>query len=234
MTYTINSNETKLIKRYKNLIYNLANKIYRDELGIDYEDLIQTGYLILLKAYKKFDKDKGCKFITYAYPSIKRAMWQEINSQQQIISIPRSIMDFSSHLYKAELLYNSEDDIVSYLESNSNLTHRQAKVLYNNKRLSNKVRMGDDIMNEVIGTIDTDLDNELDTKRFIKFIKTQLEYLTIDQRLVIELKYFSEQEYSFVDIARLLNKQPTNIFGLHKNGIKNLRKRVQKLLKERN
>lgn len=58
-------NEEKIIEQYHNLVAKMIWK-YASWAIIPFEDLMQEGYIGLIVAYRKFDPDKGVKFITYA------------------------------------------------------------------------------------------------------------------------------------------------------------------------
>lgn len=62
--------EEEIIERNKGLVYKLANK-YAKEYNIELKDLIQEGFIGLVKASRKFNKDKGILFSTYAYRLIE-------------------------------------------------------------------------------------------------------------------------------------------------------------------
>lgn len=62
------------ITEYKNMVWSISLQFHKNkEIKYKYEleDLIQIGYLGLLKAARKFDETKGLKFSTYAFPMIK-------------------------------------------------------------------------------------------------------------------------------------------------------------------
>ncbi len=61
-----------LVERNRGLVYSIAKK-YVDG-GIDEEDLVQEGYLGLLKAIDKFDYTRGWKFSTYAIHWIRQTI----------------------------------------------------------------------------------------------------------------------------------------------------------------
>ncbi|GEO58460.1 sigma-70 family RNA polymerase sigma factor [Companilactobacillus bobalius] len=80
---------TKLIKANSGLIHSLAGR-YSHYLGssLSEEDLVQVGYIGLMKAVKRYDRNHDNKFSTYAYWWIKKEMLSEKDSVNSIIRIP--------------------------------------------------------------------------------------------------------------------------------------------------
>lgn len=58
----------KLVKENMGLVYSCANR-FRGR-GVDYEDLVQSGCIGLVKAADGFDETRGFMFSTYAVPAI--------------------------------------------------------------------------------------------------------------------------------------------------------------------
>mgnify|MGYP000703651058 CR=1 FL=1 len=58
----------QLVMSHMNLVRFLANKF--KNRGEPLDDLMQVGYLGLLKAIDRFDPDRGLEFTTYATPTI--------------------------------------------------------------------------------------------------------------------------------------------------------------------
>lgn len=210
-----------IIQKYSRLIYKIANRVYGSNTNLEYEDLIQSGYEALLRAYKQFDKNKNYKEITYFYPIIIRAIRDEQNRQEQMVRISRSITDYAGYLYKAKLKYNDDEQIINYIKSNTNLTDNQINTLLNYKNISTKKDLSEYKMS-LIEADSVDLDSKIDIEKMMRLIDSQLKHLPINQRLIIELKYFGGYEYE--DIAKLINKRVENVWALHYVAIKSLRK----------
>lgn len=70
-----------LINKYENSIKILASSYLKEnkKYGIEYNDLMQEGYLGLLEAIDKFNEDKNFKFITYSNKCIKNKYNRLIN-----------------------------------------------------------------------------------------------------------------------------------------------------------
>lgn len=65
--------EEEMIKRYKGVVVSVWNKYFNDCTAIEKEDLIQYGYIGLIKAYRSFDSCKG-KLSSHLYTNVYNAM----------------------------------------------------------------------------------------------------------------------------------------------------------------
>ncbi len=76
----------KLFRANMRLVVSIAKK-YRG-FGLEFEDLIQEGYLGLLKAIEKYDYRMGYKFATYATWWIRQAVVRALQNNGSMIRIP--------------------------------------------------------------------------------------------------------------------------------------------------
>lgn len=77
------------------LVVNIAGRHQRKTEGtaLDVGDLIQAGYLGLLKAVEKFDPDRGFKFSTYATWWIRQSIQRHIADYGRTVRLPVHIHD---------------------------------------------------------------------------------------------------------------------------------------------
>lgn len=68
------------------LVVNIAKKYIN--CGIPLADLIAEGNIGLIYAVERFDKDKGCRFSTYATFWIKHAICRAITEKNSLVRIP--------------------------------------------------------------------------------------------------------------------------------------------------
>ena len=230
MNSTIKSNKD-IIQKYKLLVYKIANKIYKSNDGIEYDDLLQAGFEVLLKAYSQYNKDKG-SIINYLTIVITRSIREEYNLQKNIISIPRGVMDYANHYYKAKRMFNYDTEILNYLLTNTVLTEHRAKTLINYKALAQPIILDDSYLTNYL--IDTNnLDNELDTKELIKLIILQFKYLDKREQYIIYRKYFFEEDVKLRTIAKELNMSEQQCNAIHKRALSKLKNRLSSKLKRK-
>lgn len=67
---------SELIEKFTPLIMKMVSSIYIK--GYEKEDLIQMGYLSIIKAVREFDLDRGSSFLSYVYNVIRKNYYNEI------------------------------------------------------------------------------------------------------------------------------------------------------------
>ncbi|WP_432055321.1 sigma-70 family RNA polymerase sigma factor [Streptomyces sp. bgisy022] len=91
---------TCLVEHNQRLVHSLVRS-HLDQ-GLDYEDLLQHGYLGLLRAVRKFDPTKGFKFSTYATWWIRQSISRGIADEGALIRIPVHMHEQMRKVAKAE------------------------------------------------------------------------------------------------------------------------------------
>lgn len=73
------------IYKYKNLVWHCIEDMQVPD-HCERDDLVQQGYLGLLEAEKRFNPDKGVKFITYAYYYVKGYILRHVYKNLSLLS----------------------------------------------------------------------------------------------------------------------------------------------------
>ncbi|MER7054329.1 sigma-70 family RNA polymerase sigma factor [Streptomyces sp. NPDC000351] len=89
-----------LVVHNQRLVHSLARPCL--EQGLDYEDLLQHGFLGLLRAARKFDASKGFKFSTYATWWIRQSITRAIADEGALIRIPVHMHEQMRKVARAE------------------------------------------------------------------------------------------------------------------------------------
>lgn len=85
--------------------------------GVEKEDLIQAGFLGLMKAYKKYDPSNGTKFSTYAYGYIYGEMYEAATGNRPVHVRKNELRLYNGVLRTKALLEEKMSRPVSYEET---------------------------------------------------------------------------------------------------------------------
>ncbi|MER6624661.1 sigma-70 family RNA polymerase sigma factor [Streptomyces sp. NPDC000931] len=89
-----------LVVHNQRLVHSLARP-YQDQ-GLDYEDLLQHGFLGLIRAARKFDPTMGNKFSTYATWWIRQSITRAIADEGALIRVPVHMHEQMRKVARAE------------------------------------------------------------------------------------------------------------------------------------
>ncbi len=77
----------RLVQANLRFVINIAKNYVG--YGVPFQELISAGNIGLIEAAKRFDPDKGVRFISYAVWWIKQSIFQTIQYQKDIIRLPQ-------------------------------------------------------------------------------------------------------------------------------------------------
>lgn len=122
-----------IVNKYKNLVYYLARRLYQKS---DFDDLVQAGFMGLLKASNNFDFTKSENFKNYASKYIIYAMKKELRN--------KNLIHVSDYFYKIKNKINKEEinDMLELSEkTNISLENiilaGEQKVIFDDERINN-------------------------------------------------------------------------------------------------
>ena len=95
------------------MVYKIAQKFY----GSEREDLIQAGFVGLLKASKNFKPENNTKFSTYAYEYIYGEMYETVNGYRPIRLRKENIKIYKDVIKTKELLTQKYGREITYEET---------------------------------------------------------------------------------------------------------------------
>src|SRR5262249_5777187 len=89
-----------MIRANLRLVVKIAREY--EGLGLPLLDLINEGYIGLMKAVDRFDPKKGAKFSTYAALWIKQSVRRGLTNLSKTIRLPVHVMDKLTRIRKSE------------------------------------------------------------------------------------------------------------------------------------
>lgn len=226
----------KLVKGNLRFVISVA-KQYQNR-GLPFEDLVNDGNFGLIRAAKKFDNNRGFKFISYAVWWIRQAIMQSIAEQSRTIRIPNNQ---TTSLYKINKAFTkleqqlerepTDEELEKALEGVDVNLKEYKLIIGRTVSLDSPVGDEDGSLTLLDCTINNDSespDSELNKDSMKSDLGKVLERLTIRQRLVI-CKYFG-----------LLGEQPMTLeeigehFDLTRERVRQIKDNALKVLKCRN
>ena len=210
----------QLVMSHMNLVRFLANKF--KNRGEPLDDLMQFGYLGLLKAIDRFDPERGLEFTTFATPTILGEIKRHFRDKGWAIRVPRRLQELRISLGQATaelsqrngrtptvaelatFLGIDEDDVIEGLEG------AQA---YSTTSLDAPAGDGEDgaMLADRLG----DDDPALETIEYRESLKPLLASLPSRERRILALRFFhgmtqsqiaEEVGISQMHVSRLLAK----------------------------
>lgn len=183
----------KLVMSHMNLVRFLANKF--KNRGEPLDDLIQVGYLGLLKAIDRFDPDRGLEFTTYATPTIMGEIKRHFRDKGWSVRVPRRLQELSAKVNQATDTLTTSlqrsptvEEIAEYLDSTPDevLEAMESSSAYSSVSLE-----------APSGTDTDDTPSVLD-----RYASEDNELVFTDDRLVIEeaLRNFSPREREVIEL----------------------------------
>jgi len=76
----------KLVESNLSFVVKIANE-YRN-MGLPFEDLLNEGNIGLIEAARRYDHNKGTKFITYAIWWVRKSILKALSEQSNLVRVP--------------------------------------------------------------------------------------------------------------------------------------------------
>lgn len=164
----------------------------------DMADIIQVGYIGLIKAVDQYDETRGVPFSSYAYPkiwsAIKRSIWQDTTitvSEAAYIAVEqrlRMIKELSDELGRAPTQQEIDDRLGKATEIQKDAMHALMKARAIDERI-------DDDGSDDFGRLDIFLDKNDHTENteLKAAVESALQKLTEKERHVIEQRILCER-----------------------------------------
>jgi RNA polymerase sigma-B factor len=221
----------ELISLNIHLVEYLARKF--SNRGEPLEDLLQVGYIGLIKAIDRYDLDRGVEFSTYATPTIVGELKRYFRDKGWAIRIPRrlqmrdlelnqavdrltQVLHRSPNLTEiAEHLEISLEEVVEILESSYATNYLSLDNIYVNHQEDHGFCLLD-----YVGSEDDDFSLAEDRDTLVKLIA----HLSDREQRVIYMRFF--RGMTQIEIARELNISQMHVSRLLRKILEKLRRDI--------
>lgn len=234
------SAESKLIKANLRFVISVA-KQYQNK-GLDLVDLIQEGNLGLIEGARRYNPDRGIKFISYAVWWIRQSILKAISDQCRTVRVPMGQIVNMGKISKVSEKFEQEhgrNPSTIELEDLVNLDSKKIGLSFSStyKSISLESPFSDDengnLLDIIPNTNVMDCDEGLNKEDLIKIMNKIISKLPPRDSDVIRLTYgIGIQQMTIDEIANRFGVGCERIRQIQHNAIKRLRTKYKNKLFE--
>lgn len=220
----------QLVMSHLNLVRFLANKF--KNRGEPLDDLVQVGYLGLLKAIDRFDPDRGLEFTTYATPTILGEIKRHFRDKGWSVRIPRRLQELSAKVNQATDILTTQfqrsptiQEIADYLDASVDevLEAMESSSAYSSVPLEGTGSSENDDAPSVIDRYGSE-DNELAFTDDRLVIEEALKGFSPREREVVELRFLKGMTQ--IEIAEQLGISQVQVSRLLRRTLKKIQDKI--------
>lgn len=220
----------KLVMSHMNLVRFLANKF--KNRGEPLDDLIQVGYLGLLKAIDRFDPSRGLEFTTYATPTIMGEIKRHFRDKGWSVRVPRRLQELSAKVNQATDVLTTElqrspkiEEIAEYLDASLDevLEAMESSSAYSSVPLEGTGNNDNDDAPSVLDRYATE-DSALNFTDDRLIIQEALKGFSPREREVIDLRFL--QGMTQIEIAEQLGISQVQVSRLLRRTLKKIQDKI--------
>jgi RNA polymerase sigma factor for flagellar operon FliA len=227
----------RLLNRYLPLVRNVAGRMAINfPRSVELCDLINTGVIGLIEAFRNFDPERGVKFETYAVPRIRGAILDELRSLDWV---PRSTRAKAREIEKALLAFEndygrppSDDELAAVLGMSIHDLHLSLEDVSKTTLLSLDELIFREEDNRQVPRIETVEDQNaniilknLEKNELQAFLVIAIDRLTEQEKLVIALYYY--EELTLKEIGEVMKISESRVSQIHTKAVLKLRGMVR-------
>jgi RNA polymerase sigma-B factor len=221
----------RLVDAYHDFVYFLARKF--QNRGEPLDDIVQVGYLGLIKAIERFDPDLGFEFTTFATLTVAGEIKRHFRDKGTAIRFPRRLQELHASVVRvneemknqlgrepsvaevAERLGVPPEDVTEAMEMGP---------AYVPLSLDQPIGSADGQEGRVVAEqIGTD-DPELDRVEMRDLLDRAMVHLTPRERAIMAMRFYEQMSQS--EIARRLGISQMHVSRLQRAALEQLRKYV--------
>ncbi len=226
-----------LLEKYLPLVRNVATRMAMGfPRSVELSDLINSGVVGLVEAFRNFDPARGVKFETYAVPRIRGAILDELRALDWV---PRSTRAKSREIERAVVELENKHgrqpekhELAAHLDMTERELHMAMDDVVCGTVLSLDEVVFPDDDNRQVPRIETVSDNsergvlaEIERGELRAFLVFAMDRLTEQEKLVIALYYF--EELTLKEIGEVMKISESRVSQIHTRAVMKLRNMVR-------
>ncbi len=218
----------RLVTGYESLVHFLARRF--QNRGEPLEDIVQVGFLGLIKAIDRFDPDLGNEFTTFATPTIGGEIKRYFRDKGWAIRFPRRLQELYQQVVRAneelknqlsrqptvpeiaERLGVQPDDVLEAMEMSTAYTPMSIDAT-----VGGDGGEGGRSLTETIGGADSNLDRV----EMRDVLQRAMAHLNERERRIMAMRFFDEMSQS--EIAKRLGISQMHVSRLQRAALEQLR-----------
>ena len=210
MTYKYEMEQ--MVAKHQGLVRSVAlrlSSVYGEEL----DDLMQIGYIGLIKAVKGFDETRGYKFSTYAVPLIAGEIKMYMRDHNRI-KVSRSVKKDAAYVRKVQNEYQLEKGRTPRISEIAAMTDLdEERVRY--------VMQADDAMKNIEEYEKIDVMTNDEEKNIMRMdLQKVIEQLDPMEKKVMMLRYYRNMTQTAA--AKILNISQVQVYRIEQKALKNM------------
>ena len=210
MTYKYEMEQ--MVAKHQGLVRSVAlrlSSVYAEEL----DDLMQIGYIGLIKAVKGFDETRGYKFSTYAVPLIAGEIKMYMRDHNRI-KVSRSVKKDAAYVRKVQNEYQLEKGRTPRISEIAAMTDLdEERVRY--------VMQADDAMKNIEEYEKIDVMTNDEEKNIMRMdLQKVIEQLDPMEKKVMMLRYYRDMTQTAA--AKILNISQVQVYRIEQKALKNM------------
>jgi RNA polymerase sigma-B factor len=222
----------QLVRGYDNLVRFLARPFANR--GEPLEDILQVGYLGLIKAIERFDPDMGNEFTTFATPTIRGEIQRYFRDKGWAIRFPRRLQEIYQQVIRTNEELKNElgrqpsvaevaarlgidpDDVLEAMEMGTAMVPTS---------IDAQVR-GEEGEGRQLGETMGEADPNLDRVEMRELLQKAMQHLTERERRIMVMRFVDE--LSQAEVAKHLGISQMHVSRLQRAALEQLREYLPK------
>jgi RNA polymerase sigma-B factor len=221
----------QLVDAYHDFVYFLARKF--QNRGEPLDDIVQVGYLGLIKAIERFDPDLGFEFTTFATLTVAGEIKRHFRDKGTAIRFPRRLQELHQSVVRINEQMKNElgrEPTVSEVAERLSVTPEDVTEAiemgpaYVPLSLDQPVGSADGQESRVVAEQIGSEDPELDRVEMRDLLNRAMVHLTPRERAIMAMRFYDQLSQS--EIARRLGISQMHVSRLQRAALEQLRKYV--------